>query len=153
MKKLYTALCLFLLLSSSVFSQNLNRCQTMEADSALRATHSLESLDDFENWMKAKMAHYKASPQSGARGRAVITIPVIVHVIHNGDAVGVGENISQAQVNSQIAVLNEDFRKAAGTLGHNTSAVGADCEIEFCAAVVDPNGNVLAEPGIDRQNE
>src|SRR4051812_31600172 len=152
MKQLFTLL--FLLYSvHCCFAQQLIRCQTMEVDSALRASHSLESLNDFENWLQAKIAVYKASPQYGARGRAVLTIPVIVHVIHNGDAVGSGENISQAQVNSQIVVLNEDYRRAAGTLGYNTNVVGADCEIEFCPALVDPNGNILAEPGIDRQNQ
>jgi hypothetical protein len=38
---------------------------------------------------------------------------VVVHVIHNGGT----ENISAAQVQSQIEVLNEDFRKKAGTNG------------------------------------
>src|SRR5690606_1825563 len=46
----------------------------------------------------------------------------------------------------------EDFRKAIGTNGYNTHPAGADCEIEFCLAAVDPSGNVLAQPGIDRQN-
>src|SRR5688572_4845811 len=147
MKKI-CALTLVSLLTCSLIAQKPERCSTMQVDSALRARHSLESLDDFENWMQAKLRLYKESPQNSSRGdRAVITIPIIVHVIHNGDAVGVGENISQAQVNSAIAVLNEDFRKAAGTLGYNTHPAGADCEIEFCPAVVDPNGNVLAEPG------
>ncbi len=149
MKKIFVSIFVSLVFLST-FAQQDVRCNTMHADSVLRAKHSLESLVDFENWLQAKMALYKASHQNGSR--AVITIPIIFHVIHNGDAVGVSENISQAQVNSQIASLNEDFRKAAGTLGFNTHPAGADCEIEFCPAVVDPNGNILPEPGIDRQN-
>jgi PKD repeat protein len=83
------------------------------------------------------------------------TIPVIVHVIHNGENVGTGTNISQTQVNSQISVLNADY---AGT-GFNVSQVPtafstlvADCQVTFCMAQKDPNGNVLAEPGIHRVN-
>jgi PKD repeat protein len=61
------------------------------------------------------------------------TIPVVVHVIHMGGT----ENISDAQVQSQIDVLNEDFRKKAGTNGDGT---GVDTEMEFCLAKKDPQG-------------
>ena len=37
----------------------------------------------------------------------VVTIPTVVHVVHHTAA----ENISDAQVRSQISVLNRDFRK------------------------------------------
>ena len=41
-------------------------------------------------------------------GRTGVTvIPVVVHVVYNGAA----QNISDAQVQSQIDVLNQDFRK------------------------------------------
>lgn len=60
-------------------------------------------------------------------------IPVVVHVIHNGGP----ENISDAQIQSQIAVLNEDFRKQAGTNGDGN---GVDTEIEFCLAQISPDG-------------
>src|SRR5688572_14225741 len=62
-------------------------------------------------------AEYKKSLKNGPaiNGRLInanstIIIPVVVHVLHNGEAVGAGNNISDAQVQSQIAVLNEDFR-------------------------------------------
>ena len=41
-----------------------------------------------------------------ARSGAPTTIPVVVHVVFNAAV----ENISDAQVNSQIAVLNKDYR-------------------------------------------
>lgn len=152
MKQLF-ALCLtFVTLPFFINAQQVQRCSTMQADSSLRAKHSLESLDDFENWLQVKVAEYKASPAYLSGQRSVITIPIIFHIIHNGDNEGSSENLSQAQVNSQIDVLNEDFRKLLGTPGYNTNPVGADCEIEFCPALIDPNGNILAQPGIDRQN-
>lgn len=64
--------------------------------------------------------------------------------MHNGEAVGAGFNISQAQVQSQLAVLNEDFRKKFGTPGYNTNPVGADIEVEFCLSPVDQNGSCCA---------
>lgn len=69
------------------------------------------------------------------------TIPVVVHVINRGEAVGTGTNISDSQVISQITSLNNDYRKKVGTKGYNTNPVGADTNIEFALAVRDPNGN------------
>ena len=78
--------------------------------------------------------------------RAIVRIPVVVHVVYNTAS----QNISDAQINSQITVLNQDYRKMAGTPGYNTNAVGADCEIEFCLATKDPSG--AATTGITRRN-
>jgi hypothetical protein len=108
-----------------------------------------ESRGEFESWLKEKIVLQKA--QRDATGTAaVITIPVVVHVIHNGDAVGSNENIANAQVISQITVLNQDYRRMLNTPGYNEAAYGADVEIEFCLAKVDPNGNPTN--GIDRQD-
>lgn len=82
------------------------------------------------------------------------TIPVVVHIIHNQNSI-TQENITAAQVASQIAVLNADF---AGTNTDITSVPSAftavkagDVQVQFCLAVTDPNGNPMAEPGIHRQ--
>jgi zinc-dependent metalloproteinase lipoprotein len=95
------------------------------------------------------------SPSALRTTAVTYTLPVIVHVINNGEAVGVGSNIAQGQVQSQLDVLNEDYRNtnADGTL---VPAVyqprRGDMQVQFVAALRDPNGNVLAEPGIDRVN-
>jgi hypothetical protein len=47
----------------------------------------------------------------GGTQRAVVTIPVVFHIIHNGDALGSGENISDTYINAQLDQLNKDFRK------------------------------------------
>lgn len=78
----------------------------------------------------------------------IYRIPVVVHVVHNGEPVGTGPNISQAQVESQIEVLNEDFRRIAGTNGFHVN--GVDTQIEFFLAPADPTGAPLNEPGIHR---
>ena len=71
---------------------------------------------------------------------SIITIPVVVHVVYYNST----ENISTAQIQSQIDVLNEDFRRLNAD-AVNTPAgfqpVAADSEIEFCLATTDPNGN------------
>jgi len=126
------------------------RCVSAEYDAYQRETNIKgESRDEFENWMRKKVAETKLQRNANSTTE-IITIPVVVHVIHNGDNVGSNENIATAQILSQITVLNQDFRKMAGTPGFNTEEAGADIEIEFCLAQVDPAGN--ATTGIDRIN-
>jgi hypothetical protein len=69
-----------------------------------------------------------------------IRIPVVVHVVHNTEA----QNISDAQVISQIEALNSDFRKLNRDLENVPQPFlpfVADTNIEFALAVRDPNGN------------
>uniref|UniRef100_UPI0040492F8F M43 family zinc metalloprotease n=1 Tax=Flavobacterium sp. TaxID=239 RepID=UPI0040492F8F len=128
------------------------RCFTTEADSISRVKYpNRGTINEFEDWLAPKVNEYKRQIANGTISRAtVLTIPVVVHVIHNGDAEGTGENINDNQVLSQIRVLNEDFRRLIGTPGYNTNAVGADIEIEFCMAQIDPLG--ASTNGIDRVN-
>ncbi|HUH74863.1 MAG TPA: T9SS type A sorting domain-containing protein [Chitinophagales bacterium] len=72
--------------------------------------------------------------------QTVYTIPVVVHVIHLGEAEGSGSNISDFQITEAIRGLNERFRNIIGN--------GNDIQLEFCLAVRDPDGNLTT--GINR---
>ncbi|MEM7205197.1 MAG: zinc metalloprotease [Planctomycetota bacterium] len=61
------------------------------------------------------------------------TIPVVVHVIQATSGRGA---LTDAQVQSQIDILNEDFRALAGSPG----APGVDTMIQFVLADRDPSG-------------
>ena len=121
----------------SVMAQEAYRqCGTMEADARLRLEDPnyaarMEAIEAFTQ-------EYIANEAGGTR--TVVTIPTVVHVVYNTAS----ENISDAQVLSQLEVLNEDFRRlnadASSTLAEFVG-VAADCEIEFCLATTDPNGN------------
>lgn len=127
------------------------RCVTTEYEKSLQEKFpNRPTTQQFENWIAPHVAEAKKNIKNGKSANAVITIPVVVHVIHNGDAVGQNENISTARVLSQITVLNQDFRRMLGTPGYNTNAVGADVEIQFCLAQTDPDG--LPTNGINRVN-
>lgn len=125
-------------------------CETMDNDARLRALFpEMGTINDFEKWMEQKIQERQSMKWAGP---ANITIPTIVHIIHNNGA----SNISQAQVYSQFDVLNEDFRR---NNSDTTSAVAVafrivakDTKIEFCKALVDPLGNTLTEPGIERRH-
>lgn len=92
--------------------------------------------------MAAVEAHTQQNLNSGTHhgGPNVYTIPVVVHVVYNTPV----QNISAAQVQSQIDVLNEDFRRNNANASQTLAAfqgVAADCEMEFCLATQDPQGN------------
>ena len=77
-----------------------------------------------------------------------LTIPVVVHVVYKNN----NENISDAQIQSQIDVLNQDFTHtntdAVNTPVGFVSNVG-NLQIDFCLAKQTPNGQ--ATSGIVRK--
>lgn len=69
----------------------------------------------------------------------VITIPVVIHLLYNNAT----ENISDAQILSQLDALNKDFRRLNSDTINTPkafAAVAADAKITFCLAKRDPNG-------------
>ena len=60
-------------------------------------------------------AEFKRSRSMGAAQQrtGVTRIPVVVHVVHHTAA----QNVSDAQIKSQIDVLNKDFRKTNADIG------------------------------------
>ena len=79
---------------------------------------------------------------------SLITIPVVVHVVYHSDA----ENISDAQIKSQIEVLNADFEKRNGDTTAIPSyyrSLAANCGFRFGLALQDTNGQ--ATTGVIRR--
>jgi hypothetical protein len=75
-----------------------------------------------------------------AKKRTVVTIPVVVHVVYNTGS----QNISDAQIQSQIAILNQDYRRLNADFTNTPGpfqGVSADCEVQFVLARRDPNGD------------
>ena len=74
------------------------------------------------------------------RGNEIITIPVVVHVVWNTNT----QNISLAQIESQIDVLNEDFARLNDDADETPTpfqSVAAATNFRFCLATIDPDGN------------
>ena len=118
------------------------RCITNEYERHLQGTDSSRMTDDqFEAWIAPYVERYKTDPVYRSENAGVITIPVVVHVIHSGQAIGTAPNITDSQALSQITAMNNDFRKMAGTRGDNSNPVGADTMIQFALAKSDPQGN------------
>ena len=79
--------------------------------------------------------------RGASAGRTGVTmIPVVVHVVYKTAA----QNISIAQVHSQIDVLNRDFRKTnpdISSIPAPFQPLAADARVEFELATTDPDGN------------
>lgn len=78
----------------------------------------------------------------------VYRIPVVVHILYNEES----ENISDAQIKSQITTTNRDF---AYLRTINKWPQAANTEIEFYLAKVDPNGketNGITRKKTDKTN-
>lgn len=176
MRQKFTSLSILILATTFVFAQNSgkqinpNHIKT-GSYSKLQLTNSAltqeetpkrkcatptfnESNVAYEAWI-ADVLQKENQFANAKKTSTVYNIPVIFHIIHSGQTVGSSYNISQAQVNSQIATLNQDFRKTNTDFSSTVTqtafiAAAADCEINFCAAKVSPTGAVLAEPGIER---
>lgn len=128
--------------------KNIIRCASTEYENYLQSKKQLETRDEFESWLAAKIKDAKKDAANKKQTNAVVTIPVVVHVLHTGQAVGTGANISDLRVQSQITVLNQDYRRMLGTNGYNNDANGADIEVEFCLVRQTPSGGL--SNGINR---
>ncbi len=128
---------LFVVLVSPMYGQAPERCGTMQ--------HL-----DWKTQNDPRYADQMAAVEENARhwlennrdqmGGTVLTIPTVVHVVW----IDPDQNLSDAQVISQIDVLNQDFRRLnADTLltRPEFDSTAADFEVEFCLATTDPNGN------------
>lgn len=144
MKKTITLAVLYLLSMTSMFAQDLidRNCGAMDnLELRKQQDPTLESrMKQIENFTQNKIQEMQQNRIDGS----IITIPVVVHVLYRNST----ENISLAQIQSQLDVLNEDFRRTNPD-ADNVWSQAADSQIEFCLVTVDPNGN--ATSGITRK--
>ncbi|MBV6439691.1 MAG: T9SS C-terminal target domain-containing protein [Haliscomenobacteraceae bacterium CHB4] len=142
-RSLLLSLCSLLLLAGSLTAQK-RTCAANEvlARQLMEDPFMKQRTDDIERQTDQFIA------AGGAQDRVVVTIPVVVHVVYYNSA----QNISDSRILSQLQVLNDDFRRLNADAANTPSAfqgVAADCEVNFCLATQDPNGN--ATSGIQRR--
>ena len=88
------------------------------------------------------------APEVNLDTAQVLTIPLVVHVVHLGEAIGVETNISDEQILSMVDNLNHRFRGDINALtsltdvyDENELSLTLDSKIQFCLASRDPNNN------------
>ena len=137
MKQLLT---LFLVFAWTIFSLKAQshehrNCAAMEVlEQQLQADPSMrQRMEAIERHTE----NFASKPQ--LHTRAVVTIPVVVHIVYSSAA----ENVSDALVLNQIKTLNDDFRRLNADKTNTPSvfsALAADVEVNFCLAQSDVKG-------------
>ena len=111
-------------------------CGTMDVHYRL-----LRTIPEYAEARAASENQAQRAAMSPAIGRTGCTrIPVVVHVVYKTAV----QNISAAQIQSQIDVLNEDFRQKnadLATVPAPFAPMTADARIAFKLASTDPAGN------------
>ena len=135
-------LILFVLSPALVLAQR--TCGMKEYDKMKKDKPGYESPKQFEEWIQRMRQRTPGEEiNETVEADTLVIIPVVVHVIHNGEPEGTGTNISDEQILSQIEVLNEDFRKLnADTVNTPLSfqPLATDLLIQFQLALQDPDG-------------
>lgn len=149
MKKLLLSATACLTMAVSVNAQEIQPCGTYKAREIY-----LKKLPGYAAKIKAaeatSAAEYQAYLQNLASSKTstlsanyTFTIPVVFHVLHLGEDVGTGINVSDAALNSALAQVNEDFaRKGAdtATIDPLYEPLYVNSRIKFELAKKDPMG-------------
>jgi hypothetical protein len=138
MKKIIASVFLFMLYNATTFAQQHEKCATMHVLQKHKEQNPL--LEVKMQQLETQVAEWIESNKKNIHNRTVVTIPVVVHVVYKNST----QNIPSSQIESQIQVLNEDYRKT--NTNFNTTrpifdTLAADTEIQFCLASTDPQGN------------
>ena len=150
-KRLLIGLSIVTVFSAVNAQSSEKKCVSHEKYQAYLQSHP-EALIAKENLEKATQSKKQNPNQKTAE--VVYTIPVVVHVIHAGEDYGVGQNITDEQIMSQLDALNKDFRLLNTDKldpNHPFYGLAADAAIEFCLAKRDSNN--VSTTGIIRYNK
>ena len=96
----------------------------------------ISSIKENIDWIKAN--HSK---------KTTLNIPVVIHIIHKNthSNIGIGTNISNAQIEDALRILNEDYSKTNPEYPNpprNTFLnYWGNPNMNFCLANIDPSGN------------
>jgi hypothetical protein len=134
-----------LIMISSIYGLAQRTCATDELERLNKTPQQLqEQRDYFENWIETKkLASFSTNSTEGLNETIIYKIPVVVHIIHRGEPVGFGTNITDEQVFAQIEALNLDFRHLnpdSVNTPANFQPLMADTGFEFVLAKSDPLG-------------
>jgi len=143
-KHYFVILCLTIFILNNTLAQDLVRCASTEyLNYQIEKNQALKkAIDQSELQLQQNIAAKRslATQALSKKSNAIITIPVVVHVVYNDPI----DNISMSQIQSQINILNLDYRMNNVDAGQTPTIFqpfAADAEIEFCLAVEDPNGD------------
>lgn len=148
MKKLLLSATACLSLAISIKAQNIQPCGTYQArEIALKNVPGYAAkLNAAE---AAASAEYQAFLQNLATSKTTsveptYTVPVVFHVLHLGEAPGVGSNINDQECIDALAQVNRDYARQGNdtlTIDPLFEPLYENSHMQFVLARKDPNGN------------
>lgn len=127
--------CFLISITLGTFAQ----CRTDEYNRRLVESQLVEGQDYIEFLESQRDFEYSETVDTKTK-KAIRTIPVVFHIIH---AYG-EENISKAQIEDQLRVVNEDFQRKNADASNTRSMFqsrAANFDIEFKLARIAPDGS------------
>lgn len=115
----------------TAISQNITCANDLFFNNLLQTNPASFDLMELQMQLIQQQLNDPANPPANGS----VTIPVLVHVIHKGESVGNGTNISYAQIESGIIELNNVFTNPNGS--------GANVDILFCLAQRTPENDTF----------
>jgi PKD repeat protein len=151
MKKLLLSATACFLVASSIKAQQIQPCGTYQArEIHLKNTPGYAAkLNASEATSAAEYQAYLQNLNSAAKSSSLTetytyTVPVVFHVLHLGEQVGTGTNVSDATLINTLAQVNRDFaRKGSDTINIDPlfDSLYINSRIHFELAKKDPKGN------------
>tara|TARA_A100001035_G_scaffold86953_2_gene67498 strand:- start:48 stop:1424 length:1377 start_codon:yes stop_codon:yes gene_type:complete len=139
--KLLNFIAIYILGTHAIFSQNYKKCMTTKL-----VEYELSINKDYDNARKSLLSSTPTILQNSERKAATI-IPIVVHIVHRNthQNIGSGTNISNAQIQDQIRILNEDYSKTNPEFPNPPRSIfrnrAGNANLQFCLANIDPQGN------------
>ncbi len=130
-----------LIVTSMLFSMYLN-AQTEKSCGFIYAQEKArKQIPDYDKKLKEIEVFNSSNFHNNLRlASATLTIPIVFHILHlNGS-----ENISDAQIQNAVSILNTDYRKNnsdTNLIVQQFKLLASDCNVEFKLASIDPQGN------------
>jgi hypothetical protein len=132
----YKIFLLLISLSIVAQAQRVRSCKSHETSMALAQKDS-----NYANSIHRQAKVVVTNPNTRLNTNLPYIIPVVVHVLYNTPT----QNISDAQIASQITALNKDYSKTNDNFSSSTplafQALAGAASIQFVLAKRDPNGN------------
>lgn len=141
MKKIFTIG--FTLLTYSLFAQQICFSPQVIENQIANAANPQLVIDEINNLKNTRFIPTKSA--------TTYKIPVVFHIIHNGDEEGTDENISDSIILQQLKRINIDFagkNPDSINIPAEFKSIFAQADISFCLAKKDPEGNFTT--GINR---
>ena len=140
-----TKLILILLIISSLqisAQKNFKKCLTTPL-----VQQELKSNPDYAKGREKSIAENSTWIADNHTKKSTLNIPVVVHIVHRVSHanMGSGTNISDAQIEDALRILNEDYSKTNPEFPNPPRATfltyAGNPDLKFCLATTDPSGN------------